>query len=198
MVGLVNIGIVVEGHCEKIFVESDLFKRLCQNQNIHIIQTLNATGNGNLCSHNIQLYISELRQNPKIDQILVLADLDPETCAPCITQRKERMGQNHNGADYIVIARNAIESWFLADLPFLQQFFKKDIPIEIPQNCEQERDPFQKIKSLNLSYNSRGLRNKKQFIKRNCNVLNLNNSAKHSPSAAYLLTTLQNIADQTS
>ncbi len=167
MVGLVNTGIVVEGHCEKIFVESDLFKKLYQNQNIHIIQTLNAAGNGNLCSHNIQLYISELRQN-------------------------------HSGADYIVIARNAIESWFLAVLSFLQQFLKKDISIEIPQNCEQERDPFQKIKSLNLSYNSRGLRNKKQFMKRNCNVLNLKNSAKYSPGVAYLLTTLQNIADQTS
>jgi len=192
---MVKIGIVVEGHSEKIFVESTMFQTLCRELDIQVIDTLNAGGNGNLCCHNIQPYVTQLQTDATIQTILVLADLDPETCAPCITKRKERMGAS---PDHIVIARNAIEAWFLADYAFLQNQFSSEVPIQTARQSESEPDPFHKLKELNQLYkNGRGLNNKKQFMKRNSNRLNLQNAAQHASSAAYLLTTLQQIADQT-
>lgn len=188
---MVNIGVVVEGHSEKIFIESDYFKQLCGSLNIQVHHVLNAAGNGNLCNANIQPLIEELRANTEIQQVLVLADLDPEICAPCITQRKERMGTL---ADHIVIARNAIEAWFLADHDFLKRQFGSSVPLNISQNCESYDNPFSKLAELSQIHKNRGLRNKKQFMKRSCAQFDLYRAAQHSPSAEYFLSKLQSLA----
>lgn len=189
---MVNIGLVVEGHSEKIFVESDNFIDFCNSLNINIVDTYNASGNGNLCSTNIKPLLDNLKaKHTNIDITLVLADLDPEICAPCITRRKERIG---NHADYIVIARNAIEAWFLADNELLSNLFGTSISNQISINCEQCENPFGKLKELNTTYNGRGLRNKKQFIRRNIENLDLYRAAENSASAQYLINTLNQIS----
>lgn len=189
---MVKLGIIVEGHSDKIFVESHNFQSFCRDLNIDVIDVINATGNGNLCSANISQYITEMKLESSPDKTLIIADLDPELCAPCITKRRERIGQD---ADYIVIARNAIESWFLADIHFMQSFFSESISIDISEGCETFTDPFAKLKELNQEFNNRGLRNKKQFMKRNCEQLDLNNSAAYSQSAQYLLDKLNTISN---
>lgn len=191
---MVKLGIVVEGHSDKLFVESPSFVDLCRSLNIEVMDVFNATGNGNLCSANIELYIKELGSHAEIDQILVLADLDPEACAPCITKRKERIGDS---ADKIVIIRNAIETLFLADHDFLKKNFHSSIPSSLCETCESILDPFEKLSELNLTYKKRGLKSKKQFMKRNGRHLNLIKAAKHSASAQYLLNKLESISQNT-
>lgn len=183
---------VVEGHSDKLFAESKMFENYCGNLGIKIEQIINAGGNGNLCGTGIKDFIDELRENAHIQRVLVLADLDSEACAPCITKRKERIG---NEADYIVIAKNAIESWFLADHEFLKTYISDEIDIEHSQRSEQELDPFGKLKSLREQYGSRGLRNKKQFMKRSRENFSLDNAAIHSDSARYLIKTLNAIVE---
>ena len=53
------------------------------------------------------------KRSANLDRLVVLADLDPSETVPCITERKNRV--DSEAIDLVVIARKAIESWFLAD-----------------------------------------------------------------------------------
>ena len=64
----------------------------------------------------VQLRDPKLRKKPKRQaspqKVVVLADLDPDDCVPCIQRRKEIIqGDEVSGIDVIVIARGALESW---------------------------------------------------------------------------------------
>lgn len=119
---MVSIGFVVEGDSDVYLPQSKTFRDWLRNDfGIEILDpVVNAGGNGNLCSRNIGEYVERLRIQARPQKILVLADLDPDDCAPCIAERKRLMSAS--AADGIVIARKAIESWFLADTDAMKRW----------------------------------------------------------------------------
>ncbi|MCF6355554.1 MAG: DUF4276 family protein [Candidatus Polarisedimenticolaceae bacterium] len=112
---MVTVGFVVEGPSDKRLVENDLFRGwLREGCNLELVGPIvDAGGNGQMCSHNIVILVEKLRIQATPDKVVVLADLDPDSCAPCVEKRKEIIGSA--GIDLVVIARKAMESWFLAD-----------------------------------------------------------------------------------
>lgn len=112
---MVTVGFVVEGDSEAALVNSSRFRDSLQHHTkLRVVDpVVNAGGNGGQCSRNIELHVNRLRTQATPNRVVVLADLDPEVCAPCIRKRKEIIGSQ--GIDLVAIARQAIESWFLAD-----------------------------------------------------------------------------------
>lgn len=119
---MVTVGFVVEGASESVLVRSDIFRRwIMQHGNMKIVDpVVDARGNGGQCKRNIKAHVEILRNQASACRVVVLADLDPEDCAPCIRQRKEIIGSD--GIDLVVIARQAIESWFLADTDAMRRW----------------------------------------------------------------------------
>lgn len=106
---MVTVGFVVEGPSDKKLVESESFQRWMP------------AATANCSSRKITAFVDKLKiqaKNP--DKVIVLADLDPDRCAPCISKRKEIIG--NDGIDLIVIARKALESWFLADTEAMRRW----------------------------------------------------------------------------
>lgn len=124
---MVTVGFVVEGASEKRLVESELFQQwLREDCNLEVVDpVVDAAGSGNMCSHNIGVLVKNLRTEAKPDKVVVLADLDPETCAPCVQARKEIIGSQD--IDLIAIAKKALESWFLADTEAMRRWLGDDI-----------------------------------------------------------------------
>ena len=108
---MVTVRFVVEGASEKRLVESELLRKwLREDCNLEVIDlVVDAAGGGNMCSRNIGAFIKNLRTRANPNKVVVLADLDPETCAPCVQKRKKIIGSQ--GIDLIAIARKAMESW---------------------------------------------------------------------------------------
>lgn len=123
---MVTVGFVVEGASEKRLVESELFQQwLREDCNLEVVDpVVNAAGGGNMCSRNIGVLVGSLRMEAKPDKVVVLADLDPETCAPCVQARKEIIGSQD--IDLIAIAKKALESWFLADTEAMRRWLGDD------------------------------------------------------------------------
>ncbi len=119
---MMTVGFVVEGASEKRLVESELFQKwLREDCNLEVIDpVVDAAGNGNMCSRNIGAFVKNLRTRTSPDKVVVLADLDPDTCAPCVQKRKTIIGCQ--GIDLVAIAKKAIESWFLADTKAMCQW----------------------------------------------------------------------------
>ena len=119
---MVTVGFVVEGASEKRLVENELFRKwLREDCNLEVIDpVVDAAGSGNMCSRNIGDFVKNLRTTASPDKVVVLADLDPETCAPCVQARKEIIGSR--GIDLVAIAKKAMESWFLADTEAMRQW----------------------------------------------------------------------------
>ena len=123
---MVTVGFVVEGASEKRLVENELFRKwLREDCNLEVVDpVVDAAGNGNMCSRNIEPFVNNLRTIANPNKVVVLADLDPDTCAPCVQKRKEIIGRQ--GIDLVVIAKKAMESWFLADTKAMRQWLGDD------------------------------------------------------------------------
>ncbi len=91
---MVTVGFVVEGASEKRLVTNELFRKwLREDCNLKVVDpVVDAAGNGNMCSHNIETFVKNLRTIANPNKVVVLADLDPDTCAPCVQKRKEIIG----------------------------------------------------------------------------------------------------------
>ncbi|WP_367154348.1 hypothetical protein [Methylomonas sp. HYX-M1] len=126
----------------------------------------------------------------------MLADLDPEKCAPCISKRKEIIGNDN--IDLVVIARKAIESWFLADTEAMKSWTKQgrffeEYPEQMPSM------PWGRLKEIGLQTIGRGPGSSKiafadRFIKHhNFSVVR---AAQHPncPSAGYFVEKLKLLA----
>ena len=59
---MVTVGFVVEGASEKRLVESELFRKWLQEDcNLKVVDpVVDAAGNGNMCSHNIETFVRNL------------------------------------------------------------------------------------------------------------------------------------------
>ena len=163
---MVKVGFVVEGASDKRLIESASFKNWAKQAcGLEIIdEVVDAGGNKNLCSQKIEIYIQKLKIQAQPDKIVVLADLDPEDCAPCITQRKNIIG--HNDIDLVVIARKAMESWFLADTQAMRKWLgDESFQLENPEQTNEM--PWDYLKKLGEnSPTKRGPGSKKVFARK--------------------------------
>lgn len=195
---MVTVGFIVEGASDKKLVESQSFRDwLKEDYQLQVIDhVVDVQGNGNLCSRNISLYVNLLKKQHNPDRIVVLADLDPEKCAPCITKRKEIIGNDN--IDLVVIARKAIESWFLADTEAMKSWTKQSRFFE--DSPEQTSAmPWDRLKQIGLQTIGRGPGSSKiafadRFIKHH--QFSVVRAAQHPncPSAGYFVEKLKLLA----
>lgn len=195
---MVTVGFVVEGASDERLVDSDYFKNLLsENYGLDVVKVINTNGNGNMCSRLIGSYIDLLKKQANPDKIIVLADLDPEKCAPCITKRKEIIGNQH--IDLVVIARKAMEAWFLADTFAMQQWTNdKDFYEEYPEKTLQM--PWERLKEIALEKTGRGagkckINFARKFIKNH--QFDIRRAAEHPncPSAKYFVEKLSSLTN---
>ena len=144
---MVSVGFVVEGASEKRLVENELFRKwLREDCNLEVIDpVVDAAGSGNMCSRNIGDFVKNLRTTASPDKVVVLADLDPETCAPCVRERKEIIGSRN--IDLVAIAKKALESWFLADTEAMRQWLGDNDFFEVHPETMNEM-PWDRLKEL--------------------------------------------------
>lgn len=192
---LVTVGFVVEGPSDKKLVESESFQEwLQQDFDLKVLKVIDAGGNGNMCSRKIPEYVELLRKQVNPDKIVVLADLDPDKCAPCITKRKEIIGSAN--IDLVVIARKAMESWFLADTVAMRSWTKSDdffeeFPEQTPLTAEKRLD------EIGRAAIKRGFGNKINFAVKfiHKHDFSVSRAAEHPncPSAKYFVEKLNTL-----
>jgi len=190
---LVTVGFVVEGPSDKKLVESELFQNwLQQDFDLKVLKVVDAGGNGNMCSRKIPQYVELLRKQVNPDKVVVLADLDPDKCAPCITKRKEIIGSAN--IDLVVIACKAMESWFLADTEAMRSWTKnsdffEEFPEQTPFTAEKRLD------EIGRAAINRGFGNKINFAVKFIHIhgFSVNRAAAHPhcPSAKYFVEKLK-------
>lgn len=190
---------IVEGSSEVALVRSDFFrswlKESCHIELLGNPQDGNAKGNGSMCGIKIGLLAKIIRKQYSPDLIIVLADLDPEVCAPCITERKKRM--LHDDIDQVLIIRNALEAWFLADTMAMRDWLKDDS--FYAENPEAIIKPWETLKihgkasPLKRGPGKRKPAFVKRFIKHH--HFNLERAAEHEncPSARYCISKLKQL-----
>jgi hypothetical protein len=192
---MVKVGFVVEGYCEKIFLESLNFRCWAKQHQIEICDPIiNARGGGNLCPKTIEASITECRVLASPEKIMVLTDLE---CEACITVVKARIGDEN--VDQIVVAKKALEAWFLADIVAMRAWLKnEDFPGELTPE-ETPDMPWERLKDIAKNYHEkrRGPGNKKLFTKYLMKHFDfsIERAAKHPgcPSAKYFLEKLQKL-----
>lgn len=125
---MVKIGFIVEGHTEKILIESTSFQNWAKQQGIEICKpVLNAKGGGNLLPQNIEPMMKVL-QLKQPNYIVILTDLEREPTQEAV---KARIGTQHTGLIFIAI--KAIEAWFLADSSALSAWLKTELSEIYPE-----------------------------------------------------------------
>jgi len=148
---MVKVAFLVEGKVEKklidYLVSEDWFSQFNIEQAGPVIDV---KGGGSLCPHNMQAFVEQaIAHNP--DKILILTDLE---CDPCVTKTKERLGNCPICS--IVLARKAIEAWFLADDEVVKYFTDNKLQsFEYPEDTDGM--PYDKLKEIALEHTGRGV-----------------------------------------
>jgi len=191
---MVRVGFVVEGDCEEILVKSSHFRNLVARYHLEICRVVNTRGRGNLCPKNISTSIANCRLASP-DKIVVLTDLE---CEPCITAAKEYIGEE--GVDQIVVAKKALEAWFLADTEAMRCWLKND---DFQGEIMPEKTsamPWEHLKEIAKHHHKDGRgpgTRKKRFAKAMINQFDfsIERAANHPncPSAKYFLEKLQQL-----
>jgi len=186
---MVRVGFVVEGASDKKLIESESFRAWLRDEcGIQVLDpVVDAGGNGQMCNRNIGVLVEKLRIQASPDKVVVLADLDPDSCAPCVEKRKEIIGSS--GIDLVVIARKAMESWFLADTKAMRSWtgdagFREEHPETLAGM------PWDRLKEIGRQI-GRGPGNKKIFSRRfiRDHDFDVRRAADHGncPSALYFV-----------
>jgi hypothetical protein len=140
--------------------------------------------------------VDRLRTQARPNRVVVLADLDPERCAPCIRARKDIIGSQ--GIDLVVIARQALESWFLADTEAMRRWF--DDPTFYEANPElPSKTSWDRLKEVSRERERRGPgRNRRIFARKMVRHydFDVTRAAQHPhcPSARYFVGGLRRLA----
>ena len=195
---MIKVGFVVEGVSDKKLIESAAFKDWAKQEcGLEILdEVVDAGGNKNMCGHKIGIYVQKLMIQAQPDKIVVLADLDPEDCVLCITERKKIIG--NKDIDLVVIARKAMESWFLADTQAMRNWLgDENFQLENPE--ETDEMPWDYIKELGKnSPKQRGPGSKKVFARKFIRDYGFDvcRAAKHPncPSSQYFIMKLSELA----
>lgn len=148
---MTRISFIVEGKSEVVMLESPQFKNWAARQGLEIGAIVDAKGSGNLCERLMPNRVEEcLAMGSDSDYVVVLTDLD---CDPCVTATKERMGCA--GVDLVVVARQALEAWFLADTEAMRRWLgQPDFFEEQPEQIQGK--PFQHLQELKTRYQVAG------------------------------------------
>lgn len=185
---MVKIGFICEGETEKIIVDSESFREVLLENNLKLLNAIDATGNGNLLPQNIQPFI-EILKDEGAELIFILTDLDTDKC---ITKTKERI--NAPDGIVVIISVQQIEAWFLADSITLSSIFKSHYVFDNP---EKEIYPREKLKEIFIEKTGRGIMDSKPrfakwIIKQGFSV---SNAAQHVEcnSAKYFINALVKI-----
>ena len=178
---MVKVAFIVEGKVEKIFIEFLDKTEWFSKYNIERVGAIiDAKGGGNLCPKNMQSFVNQVKTyNP--DKIFILTDLE---CDPCVEKTKERLGDCD--ICHIVLAKKAIEAWFLADNEIIHQFTNENLDsFEFPE--ETEDMPYDVWKKILLEYTGRGVSKVKLVTSILKNGFDIEKSASHPncPSAKY-------------
>lgn len=196
---MVTVGFVVEGDSDEFLPRSEAFRNWLREEcDLEVVDPIvNAGGNGNMCTRKIKDYVDKLRIQSNPDRVVVLADLDPDHCAPCIKKRKEIIGDDD--IDLVVIARKAIESWFLADTEAMRRWTGDDGFTETtPETLA--RMPWDRLKELGRN-RGRGPGSKVTFAKKFIRdfKFDVRRAAIHPncPSAHYFVTRLCALGEET-
>ena len=188
---MVKVAFIVEGKVEKIFIdfleESNWFK----DKNIQkVAPTVDAKGGGNLCPQNMQVFVEQTKTfNP--DKIFILTDLE---CDPCVEKTKERLGECD--ICVVVLAKKAIEAWFLADGEILKQFTNSKISYyEYPETTELM--PYDVFKEILMEYTGRGTSKVKLVKNILRNGFDIERVAKHPEcaSAKYFVDKIKSLGE---
>jgi len=180
---MVKVAFIVEGKVEKIFI--DFLDKIgwFRKYNIEKVgPTFDAKGGGNLCPQNMQSFVNQA-ETYKPNKIFILTDLE---CDPCVEKTKERLGDCT--ICYIVLAKKAIEAWFLADNKIINQFTNGALDsFKFPE--ETEDMPYDVCKEILLEYTGRGVSKVKLVKNILKNGFDIENSASHPncPSAKYFV-----------
>ncbi|NNJ83698.1 MAG: hypothetical protein HKP13_01995 [Gammaproteobacteria bacterium] len=189
-IAVVTVGFVVEGDSERLLVKSNGFRKWLREEcHLQVLDPIvDAGGNGDMCSRKIVSLVKNLKIQANPKKIVVLADLDPDICAPCIERRKAIIGPE--GIDLIVIARKALESWFLADTEAMRRWTRCEDFFE-PRPEATEGMPWERLKEIGLQANRGPGKNKKIFARKfiRDHGFDVRQAATHPdcPSARYLV-----------
>lgn len=191
---MVKVGFLVEGSTEKKLVESPSFRDWARNScGIEVVDPV-AVAEGPLSPGRVADLAGNLKLAGHPDKIVILVDLDPDEAVPCITERKIRIGSA--GADLVLIAKPAIEAWFLADTEAMRKWsgnpeFKDDQPERFAP------PPWERLKAIRTAQGRGPGATKVIFARkfiRDCGF-SLPRAAEHPacPSAAYAVARLDSL-----
>lgn len=187
---MVTVGFVVEGDSDEFLPQSQVFREWLRTEcDLEVVDpVINAGGNGNMCGRKIINYVAALKIQAKPDKVVVLIDLDPDRCAPCIEKRKEMIGGH--GIDLIVVARKAIESWFLADTEAMRSW-TGDNDFYEPEPESLKEMPWERLKRIGRDIGRGPGNSKPSFAKKfiRINKFDVRRAGNHPncPSARYFI-----------
>jgi len=147
---MVKVAFIVEGKVEKLFIDSLEDKGWFAQKSIKkVAPTIDAKGGGNLCPQNMQQFVLQMKTFSP-DKIFILTDLE---CDPCVEKTKERLGDCD--ICVVVLAKKAIEAWFLADNEILKKFTDDNLSyFEYPEKTDLM--PYDIFKNILMEYTGRG------------------------------------------
>lgn len=189
---MVTVMFIVEGECEKILVEHLIDQNWFAQFKVQVVKpVINVSGGGNLCPHNINTHV-ELAKSLGTDKIVILTDLE---CSPCVTETRARLG----GCDdcRLVVAKKALEAWFLADDVLMQDLLKlEDFSVASPEATPAL--PLDYFKDLLKAHNQRGVGpSKPRFTRRLLKMgFDMDRALCHSQASSlhYFKNTLGNLS----
>lgn len=197
---MVTVGFIVEGDSEAILLKHDSFMQFLASLNVSTTPGLiiNVIGKNNLYHPNADF--SKIGENVSgwIDVLLskgaqvIFFVVDFDNSDPCFTQFKSKVF--HGPGNIIIIAKQALEAWYLADHQSLSKYLSKKI--QVIGEPESFLNPFEEIKLLRLQHNNRSVADKKRLTKDMIKSgFSLRNAASHPncPSASYFLNKLQSL-----
>lgn len=157
-----TLGFIVDGPSDKIVVESDSFSRWLEDRSMRRRDPVVVVG-GQMHGEGIGRLSRLLRkQGGDIDYVVQLTDLDPDGNIPCISARRAFVESPE--VDLVVVAKKAIESWFLADSDAMRNWTRNRAFLEIEPE-ETSGMPWERLKEIGVSL-GRGPGSKVSFSKR--------------------------------
>jgi len=147
---LVNLGFIVEGHTEKILIESSRFGEWLNQQGLMLVKpVIDAKGGGNLLPKYLAPMVARLN-SANADYIIILTDLEDEVNIATVKQRI-----SNEYTQLIFVAVKAIEAWFLADSKAMNKWLRID---EFYEEKPEETVglPWDKLNEVAKLFNQRG------------------------------------------
>jgi len=197
---LVTAGFIVEGDSESILLKHDSVIQLLASINVYCAPglVLNVIGKNKLYHPNADFSKIGERVSGWVESLqsigaqVIFFLIDFDNSDSCFTQFKSKVF--HEPGHIVIIAKQALEAWYLADHESLSKYLAKKIqPIEEPESF---LNPFEQIQTLRMQHSSRKVADKKRLTKDMLKSgFSLARAAAHPncPSATYFLNKLQSL-----